>query len=175
MSDKAYVAGVHMVKFAKPGQNEPYRVMASKAINGALEDAGIGPEHVQQAFASYIYGFTGSGQHALYDAFQTGIPLVNVSNGAWIGGMFHIVPQALNNDGQLEMIIVDPVTRLRITSLIPKLVRGTHMQESEITHASVRDLTIEASEIMPSHLDGEVGEPGTKFDIDILTDALELL
>jgi diacylglycerol kinase (ATP) len=101
--------------------------------------------------------------------------LVNVSNGAWIGGMFHIVPQALNNDGQLEMIIVDPVTRLRITSLIPKLVRGTHMQESEITHASVRDLTIEASEIMPSHLDGEVGEPGTKFDIDILTDALELL
>jgi len=101
--------------------------------------------------------------------------LVNVSNGAWIGGMFHIAPQALNNDGQLEMIIVDPVTRLRITSLIPKLVRGTHMQEAEITHASVRELTIEASEIMPSHLDGEVGEPGTRFDIDILTDALELL
>jgi diacylglycerol kinase (ATP) len=103
------------------------------------------------------------------------VTLVNVSNGAWIGGMFHIAPQALNNDGQLEMIIVDPVSRVRITSLIPKLVRGTHMQEAEITHVSVRKLLIEASAIMPSHLDGEVGEPGTRFDIDVLPDALELL
>jgi len=103
------------------------------------------------------------------------VTLVNVSNGAWLGGMFHIAPEALNNDGQLEMIIVDPVTRLRISSLIPKLVRGSHMQEAEITHASVRKLSIVAAETMPSHLDGEVGEPGKRFDIDILPDALELL
>jgi len=103
------------------------------------------------------------------------VTLVNVSNGAWIGGMFHIAPQAVNNDGQLEMIIVDPVTRLRISSLIPKLVRGSHMQEAEIRHASVQKLSIEAAETMPSHLDGEVGKPGTRFDIDILPDALELL
>jgi len=97
------------------------------------------------------------------------------SNGAWLGGMFHIAPEAVNNDGQLEMIIVDPVTRLRISSLIPKLVRGSHMQEAEITHASVRKLSIVAAETMPSHLDGEVGEPGKRFDIDILPDELELL
>jgi diacylglycerol kinase (ATP) len=103
------------------------------------------------------------------------VTLVNVSNGAWLGGMFHIAPEALNNDGQLDMIIVDPVTRLRISSLIPKLVRGTHIQEAEITHASVRKLSIVAAETMPSHLDGEVGEPGKRFDIDILPDALELL
>ena len=29
-----------MVKFSKPGTHEPYRVMASKAIKGALKDAG---------------------------------------------------------------------------------------------------------------------------------------
>jgi diacylglycerol kinase (ATP) len=103
------------------------------------------------------------------------VTLVNVSNGAWLGGMFHIAPEALNNDGQLEMIIVDPVTRLRISALIPKLVRGSHMQEAEIRHASVRQLSIVATETMPSHLDGEVGELGKRFDIDILPDALELL
>lgn len=103
------------------------------------------------------------------------VTLVNVSNGAWIGGMFHIAPQALNNDGQLEMIIVDPVSRLRISSLIPKLIRGTHMQEAEISHVSVTELTIETAETMPSHLDGEVGEPGTRFEFRILPDALELL
>jgi diacylglycerol kinase family enzyme len=49
------------------------------------------------------------------------------------------------------------------------------MQEAEITHASVRKLSIETAVTMPSHLDGEVGEPGKRFDIDILPDALELL
>lgn len=103
------------------------------------------------------------------------VTLVNISNGAWLGGMFHIAPPASNNDGQLNLLIVDPVSRLRITSLIPKLIRGSHMQETEITHVSVKKLSIEASAVMPSHFDGEVGEPGTKFDVEILPGALELL
>ena len=77
---KALVAGVDMVKFVKPGQQQPYRVMASTAIQGALKDAGIDAAQVQQAYASYIYGDTTCGQHALYDAFQTGIPVINVNN-----------------------------------------------------------------------------------------------
>ncbi len=103
------------------------------------------------------------------------VTLVNASNGAWIGGMFHIAPQAANNDGQLNLLIVDPVSRLRITSLIPKLIRGSHIAETEITHVRVKNLLIEASAVMPSHFDGEVGEPGTRFDVEILPDALELL
>ena len=103
------------------------------------------------------------------------VTLVNISNGAWIGGMFHIAPPASNNDGELNLLIVDPVSRLRITSLIPKLIRGSHMQETEITHVNVKKLSIETSAVMPSHFDGEVGEPGTKFDVEILPGALELL
>lgn len=76
----ARVAGVGMVKFSKPGQNEPYRVMASKAIKLALADAGIEYKYVQQAYASYIYGDSTCGQHALYDVGMTGIPVVNVNN-----------------------------------------------------------------------------------------------
>jgi hypothetical protein len=37
--NKVQVAGVNMVKFAKPGQSEPYRMMASRAIRGAVECA----------------------------------------------------------------------------------------------------------------------------------------
>lgn len=77
---KAIVAGVDMVKFAKPGQQQPYRVMASSAIQGALQDAGISAENVQQAYGSYIYGDSTCAQHALYDAFMTGIPVINVNN-----------------------------------------------------------------------------------------------
>ena len=79
-SNHAIVAGVAMNKFAKPGQQDPYRVMASAAIKGALADAGIDQRSIQQAYASYIYGDSTCGQHAIYDAFQTGIPIINVNN-----------------------------------------------------------------------------------------------
>ena len=105
MSNTAYVAGVNMVKFAKPGLNEPYRVMASRAIMGALADAGLAPEHVQQAFASYVYGVTGSGQHALYDAFQTGIPLINVSNACASGSSAIFLARQLVEAGALDCVL----------------------------------------------------------------------
>ena len=77
---KVLVAGVSMVKFAKPGQQKPYREMASAAIRAAVAEAGIQPGLIEQAYGSYIYGDSTCGQHALYDAFMTGIPVINVNN-----------------------------------------------------------------------------------------------
>ena len=103
------------------------------------------------------------------------VTLANVSNGAWVGGMFHIAPMADNTDGQLELVIADPVSRMRILSLLPKLIKGVHIGAQEVSHASVRRVIIKASEPVPSHLDGEVGEPDCHFEIEILPAALELL
>lgn len=80
MTNFAQVAGVGMVKFCKPGQQNPYRVMAADAIRAALKDAGLTLDHVQQAYAAYIYGDSTCGQHALYEVGKTGIPVVNVNN-----------------------------------------------------------------------------------------------
>ena len=77
---KAIVAGVDMVKFAKPGQQKPYREMASSAILGAVKEAGIDPAQIEQAYGGYIYGDSTCAQHAVYDAFMTGIPVINVNN-----------------------------------------------------------------------------------------------
>ena len=77
---KVLVAGVDMVKFAKPGQQRPYREMASSAIKAAVAEAGITPDLIEQAYGSYVYGDSACSQHALYDAFMTGIPVVNVNN-----------------------------------------------------------------------------------------------
>jgi len=74
------VAGVGMTKFVKPGAQQPYRQMASDAVRGAIGDAGIDPALIQQAYGGYVYGDSGAAQHALYDNFMSGIPIVNVSN-----------------------------------------------------------------------------------------------
>lgn len=103
------------------------------------------------------------------------VTLASISNGPWVGGIFHIAPMAANNDGRLELLIADPVTRRRICSLLPKLIRGVHMRENEITHAAIRQLTIDASAPLESHLDGEVQELATRFEIEMLPGVLEII
>ncbi len=89
--------------------------------------------------------------------------------------MFHIAPMASNDDGVLDLLIADPVSRLRICALLPKLMRGRHVDQPEITHAPARRLSIHADAPVPSHLDGEVQAPATRFEIEILPGALAII
>jgi len=103
------------------------------------------------------------------------LTLANVSNGPWVGGMFHIAPMADNADGHMDLVIAAPVSGFQILGLLPKLMRGRHLDDPKITHASVRSLSITASAPVPSHLDGEVQPLATSFDIEILPAALSLI
>lgn len=103
------------------------------------------------------------------------VTLINISNGPWIGGMFRIAPDAVNDDGELDLVIVNPLSRLRIMRLLPKLVKGTHTDEPEMSAYRVTDCIVVASEPVPSHLDGEVQPPQTRFDLEVKAGALGLL
>ena len=64
MREKAFVAGVGMAPFCKPGASDPYDVMAATAVRKALDNAGLGYDAVEQAIAGYVYGDSTSGQRA---------------------------------------------------------------------------------------------------------------
>jgi sterol carrier protein 2 len=100
--NKVFVAGVDMVKFAKPGQQKPYREMASSAIRGAVAEAGIDPSLIEQAYGSYIYGDSTCAQHAVYDAFMTGIPVVNVNNNCSSGSTAIFLARQAVQSGAVE-------------------------------------------------------------------------
>lgn len=108
-------------------------------------------------------------------AWSGPVTLANVSNGPWVGGMFHIAPMARNDDGRLELLIAEPVSRGRLLALLPKLMRGEHLQEPEIFHRSVGKVSVIASAPVPSHLDGEVQAMASQFQIEVLPAALDLL
>ena len=55
MTSRAYVAGVGMIPFVKPGANAPYHVMGAEAAKLALADAGLDYGKVQQAYVGYVY------------------------------------------------------------------------------------------------------------------------
>lgn len=85
MSNEVLVVGVGMTPFTKPGANEPYPAMASKAAYAALQDAGLDYERVEQAYVGYVYGDSTAGQRALYLVGMTGIPIINVNNNCATG------------------------------------------------------------------------------------------
>ena len=98
----AYVAGVDMVKFAKPGQQKSYREMASAAILGAVHEAGIDSSLIEQAYGGYIYGDSTCAQHAVYDAFMTGIPVINVNNNCSSGSTALYLARQAVESGAVE-------------------------------------------------------------------------
>ncbi|MCC8939440.1 lipid-transfer protein [Bradyrhizobium sp. Arg68] len=85
MTSRAYVAGVGMIPFVKPGANAPYHVMGAETAKLALTDAGLDYGKVQQAYVGYVYGDSTCGQRALYPVGMTGIPIVNVNNNCSTG------------------------------------------------------------------------------------------
>ena len=103
------------------------------------------------------------------------LTLANIANGPWVGGMFHIAPMADNGDGRFDLVIAAPVSRMRILSLLPTILRGGHVGEKEISLHQVTDVLVEADEPVLSHLDGEMQPPLQRFEISLLAGALRLL
>jgi diacylglycerol kinase (ATP) len=109
------------------------------------------------------------------ETFNGEITMISVSNGPWIGGMFHIAPSAINDDGVLDLLLTRSVSRLRIVALLPKLIAGTHIGEPEFSHTRITRCEIVATEPLPCQLDGELQPLQNRFQIDLLPGALPLL
>ncbi|MFV0934769.1 lipid-transfer protein, partial [Pseudomonas jessenii] len=102
MSHKAYVAGVGMIPFLKPGASGTYIEMGAGATRQALKDAGLDYRLVQQAYVGYVYGDSTSGQSALYKVGMSGIPVVNVNNNCSTGSSALFLARQAVESGAVE-------------------------------------------------------------------------
>lgn len=125
MSKQVIVAGVDIVKFCKPGTQEPYRVMAAKAIHGALKDAGISYGQIQQAYGAYIYGDSTCAQHALYAVGMSGIPVINVNNNCSSGSTALFLARQAVQSGSVECALAFGFEEMQAGAI------GTHWDDRE--------------------------------------------
>ena len=106
MSRKAYVTGMGMIPFAKPGASAPYDEMGALAARAALADAGLAYGDIEQAYCGYVYGDSTSGQKALYQVGMSGIPIFNVNNNCSTGSTaLYLARQAIAS-GAAECVLV---------------------------------------------------------------------
>lgn len=105
MADKAFIAGVGMIPFAKPGANETYPVMAAQAGRLALADAGVEYGAIEQAYVGYVYGDSTSGQKAVYGLGMTGIPVFNVNNNCSTGSTALFLARQAVESGAADCVL----------------------------------------------------------------------
>jgi acetyl-CoA acyltransferase len=90
----ACVLGVGMTKFERCERE--FGDLVREAVTDALKMAGIGAEHLEQAFAGYVNGMSTQGQRALYGMGIDGIPVYNVHNYCSTGSTaLHLAYQAI--------------------------------------------------------------------------------
>ena len=105
MANKAFIAGVGMIPFVKPGAHVPYPDMAAQATRLALADAGVSYDLVQQAYVGYVYGDSTAGQKALYGVGMTGIPIINVNNNCSTGSTALFLARQAVESGAVDCVL----------------------------------------------------------------------
>ncbi len=97
------------------------------------------------------------------------VTLIAVSNGTFYGGLFHIAPDASISDGVLDLVIADHVTRRKAMRLIPKVMRGDHLDDPAVRYVQTDRVHISSQAPLPVQIDGELIEGGlSELDIEVV-------
>ncbi len=104
--------------------------------------------------------------------------LVAVANSPVFGGGLIISPESRVTDGLLELVITEPLGRLEIGKLFPKLSDGSILDEPKVRVVRAKKITIAqggvGAKLPPAFADGELvgGDPLT---IEVVPKALHVL
>ncbi|GAB5534370.1 MAG: diacylglycerol kinase family lipid kinase [Rubricoccaceae bacterium] len=110
--------------------------------------------------------------------FSTGpVLLCEVGNGPTLGGGFRVTPDAVPNDGLLDLCVVQHIPPRRVLSLLPKAIRGTHQGEPEVSTAKTAVVTLRAcTGSLPVQADGEtVTDAAVWVGIEVWPGALHVV
>jgi YegS/Rv2252/BmrU family lipid kinase len=80
---------------------------------------------------------------------------ISVANSRAFGGGMFIAPDAQLDDGEFDIVTVGEVGKLRFVGNLPKVFKGTHVQEDEVRVFRAAQLELTASKPFPVYADGE--------------------
>ncbi|WP_307806966.1 diacylglycerol kinase family protein [Naasia sp. SYSU D00057] len=100
--------------------------------------------------------------------------LLAVANNGWIGGGMHIAPDARVDDGELDVLLVTPVGRLRFLALFPRVFSGRHTTLPMVRLERARRGLLESDVPIAAYGDGERLGP-LPIEFEVVHGALRVL
>jgi len=108
--------------------------------------------------------------------FQQSTTMTVVTNGRCFGSGFWVCPDAQVDDGLLNVMVADGIGRVQILNLIPKIMKGTHVDEPILKNFLAKRVVISADEAFVVEADGEVPYPQTtRLEVQVLEKKLRVI
>lgn len=102
--------------------------------------------------------------------------IMNIANGVALGGGFRLTPDALLDDGFLDLCLVRDMPLPGILRNLLKVYKGRHKDDPRVEMYRTKQISIESEEGFAVHADGELLSLNMKkVDIKILPKAIELV
>jgi len=93
--------------------------------------------------------------------------MVTAANGSRYGGGFLVAPQAVIDDGLLDIVLIKKVPPILRFAYLPMVKKGKHLHLPFVETMRCDHICISSDNCLAAHLDGEILE-GKIFDIQIL-------
>jgi diacylglycerol kinase (ATP) len=105
--------------------------------------------------------------------------MLALGNGPREGGGFIITPDAKYDDGLLNYVTIESISRLMMLRLVPEVMRGTHGRFKQVRMGTCRWMTVTSKQPLYVHCDGEIyagfGTDIRKLSIQILPNSIHFL
>lgn len=97
-----------------------------------------------------------------------------IANGRRFAGDFLLTPEALANDGLLDICLIDRINLFQRFKILPMVPKGTHVNLPKVKYYQTEKIFVDFGKKVPFHVDGELYFD-TTFDVDLLPKALRII
>jgi diacylglycerol kinase (ATP) len=120
------------------------------------------------SFRAINYTVTADGE-----TWQQAAMLISVANGQSIGGGMKVTPDAVLDDGLLDLFIVSRLSRTGLLKVFPKVFSGGHLGHPAVHIRRVRKVELSADNVV-AYADGERIGP-LPLTIEVVPGAVRVL
>lgn len=150
---------------------------SSKASRGLLT-------YTQQSIANFFKATPYQFEVEINDfSFFTDAFFISVANSNQFGNNFTIAPKAKLNDGLLDIVIVQKMSKARLPFAVLKQIRGNNKLEEIVEQVTKKNILyfqtpsirIKNHKLAPLHIDGEPVETKAEFEFRIIENCFKLI
>jgi diacylglycerol kinase (ATP) len=109
------------------------------------------------------------------DVVESKTVLVAVALGTTYGGKFKLAPDSRLDDGLFDVVWSEKIGRAEAATLIPAVLRGTHLKHPKIHLARAGEVEVGFREATPAHVEGEMLTPSLTYHAKVLPAALRVV
>ena len=149
---------------AKTSTKEFYFFGSTNADFGALVNMRAnswkwpkGPSKYKLAMVVELARFKPTRYSAVIDGVEKNFEamLCTIANSQYFGGGMKFAPNALIDDGELDIFIVNKISRLELLRVFPRVYTGDHITHPAVEFIRAKNVTLSTAIPMPAFADGE--------------------